>query len=270
MYPILFQYNDIILPTWHVIFALSVILSFIVFDKLTIKYLSFISAKYKYLLFVCVYIGGYIGARIISIIFEEQFVTDILSFIIHIFTIGPMTLYGGIIGGIGSGILFVIITKGPITSISDFAFLSLLLGISIGRIGCFLNGCDYGIIISEHIDSAPWWAVKFPNLEHYRIPIQLIESASAFILFLIGLFLLKKYYYKLAKGALAIFCINSYAITRFVLENFRGDNDRGWIIQNILSISQFISIIIIFISIIIILIYFTNYKIRQTLSKTNE
>ena len=65
-------------------------------------------------------------------------------------------LYGGYVLAIVGGIVYVRRAKLPLWKVADAAAPAMALGIGIGRIGCFLNGCCFGI--PTH---APW-GVQFP------------------------------------------------------------------------------------------------------------
>lgn len=107
---------------------------------------------------------------------------------------------------------------------------ALGLGHAIGRLGCLLAGCCYGIEtdhgFSIHLHGAN------------RVPIQLYESLG---LLLITFFILKKL--KSEFNIIALYLL-LYSVLRFVLEFYRGDGIRGvWIVG--LSTSQIISMVIV-------------------------
>ena len=70
---------------------------------------------------------------------------------------GGLVVYGSFIGAMLAFVLFVKRHKISPLVLADIVAPSLLLGLAIGRIGCFLNGCCYGGP-SEHA-----WAVRFPQ-----------------------------------------------------------------------------------------------------------
>ena len=107
----------------------------------------------------------------------------------------------------------------------------LPLGQSIGRIGCFLNGCCYGVEMKNCI------TISYPINGKYIdvFPVWFFESMFCFCMFLL-LYNIKTE----NKGGIYICC---YATFRFVIEFFRGDAMRGFI--SVFSISQWISLIII-------------------------
>lgn len=143
-------------------------------------------------------LGGLIGSKLGSVCFVYWgYFSKHLS---HIFVpqIGGKTLVGGLIGGY----LGVIITKKIVRferSTGDLFAPGLALGIAIGRIGCFFNGCCYGI---------------------NGFPTQLIESAFCFGLFAY-LWSIRKNI-KIEGDLFKIFLL-AYAFFRFWIEFFRAD-----------------------------------------------
>jgi phosphatidylglycerol:prolipoprotein diacylglycerol transferase len=100
---------------------------------------------------------------------------------------GGLTLYGGYILAILGGILYVRHARLPAWRVGDAAAPAMALGIGIGRLGCFLNGCCYGLPTKLP------WGIQFPP-ESYSSgvfpgerlhPSQLYMSFAGFALFAI-------------------------------------------------------------------------------------
>ena len=147
--------------------------------------------------------------------------------------------YGGLIGGFLSLLLYL---KQFHRNLSDYLTIYavvLPLGHALGRIGCFLGGCCYGM----KYDGI--FAVDFPiypSLEESptvsRLPIQLFEAAGLLLLFVLLVFL---YYRVPKKPTLPLWTyLTVYPVLRFVLEFFRGDEARGALL--FFSTSQWISL----------------------------
>ena len=142
---------------------------------------------------------------------------------------GGLVFYGGLIGG---GIFSWLYFTSNKISYKRISFLAVIMSFThaLGRIGCFLAGCCFGIesdsFISVHIHHAD------------RIPVQLFE---AFCLILLGLYLWKLWRDNKKENIFFIYFI-SYSIIRFILEFLRDDQIRG-VFQG-LSTSQWISILI--------------------------
>jgi len=71
---------------------------------------------------------------------------------------GGFELYGGLIGAFFPIILYLWYKRLSIRLYADLMAPSILLGMGIGRIGCFLVGCCWGGPASEALP----WAVRFP------------------------------------------------------------------------------------------------------------
>ena len=170
---------------------------------------------------------GIIGARVFFIFLNlEIFVADPLEIVKlqH----GGLAFQGGLIGGFLAGWIFMRLKKMAVLPTLDLIAPFIALGHSIGRIGCFLNGCCYGRPVS--------WGIYFP-VHHERLhPTQLYESFGLLLLF----FFLKWYEKrKHADGEIFFSYLVLAAALRFVNEFLRADHaDVVWG----LSIFQLVSI----------------------------
>jgi phosphatidylglycerol:prolipoprotein diacylglycerol transferase len=98
---------------------------------------------------------------------------------------GGLTLYGGVVAGTVGGLLAARQLGMPMWTVADATAPSLALGTAIGRVGCFLNGCCYGVPTSLP------WGVRFPadsfaGLEFGDVPVhpsQLYFAAAGLLLF---------------------------------------------------------------------------------------
>ena len=100
-------------------------------------------------------IAGVVGARLFYVIHHfNQFQGRLLS----AFAIwkGGLELLGGILLAITVIILYLRHHKLPIRRYLDILAIGLMLALTFGRIGCFLNGCCFG-----KPTNIPW-AVRFP------------------------------------------------------------------------------------------------------------
>jgi prolipoprotein diacylglyceryltransferase len=112
-----------------------------------------IPKQYAQDLTVWIFIGGLIGARIVWM-FAEGGVTLATLFTVQTFKTffriwdGGIVFYGSALGGTAAFFLayFLIIKKYglSILQLGDVLAPGIALGLSIGRIGCLLNGCCYG------------------------------------------------------------------------------------------------------------------------------
>lgn len=108
-------------------------------------------------LFVC----GIIGARLFYVIqYRDQFrgetLRETLFQLINV-SQGGLVVYGSLIGGGAALAWFIWRHKLPALATVDIFVPSVILGMGIGRLGCFLNGCCFG-----GPSDLPW-AVCFPQ-----------------------------------------------------------------------------------------------------------
>ena len=258
MYPLLMNWHDIIIPSWHVFFLLAVIAGFFLFLLLSQKLRAKTFAEKDLRnIFLGTYTSGYFGARLWSVIVDQSELNGFWAHFKALFMLGPLTLYGCLLA---AGLFVLFYTKRKSISfwqIADAALPACLLGIAIGRIGCLLNGCDYGMVIDETSLFPKTLAVFFPHLSPSgpRYPVHIIESffcfLSTFVLYLNFNSLQEKY----RQGTIAAFGLLSYGLLRF-LDEFLRDDPRGWFIKDVLTPSQFLSLILISIS----LLFFASSK----------
>jgi len=122
---------------------------------------------------------------------------------------------------------------------------AVALGQSIGRLGCFSAGCDYGK------PTQVWWGVVFTSPFAHDVagvplgirlhPTQLYESFATFLIFGI---LLWQFPRRRREGGVFLIYVGLYALARFFLEYLRGDADRGFVFHHLLSTSQFIALLV--------------------------
>ena len=120
-----------------------------------------ISADTIFSLAFWLFVFGIAGARLFFVIeyWEVRFAgQEPLATLIDVlqFTEGGLVVYGSLIG---AGLAFFVFTyrnKLPALGMADILAPSLVAGLAIGRLGCFLNGCCYGGLCTLP------WAVTFP------------------------------------------------------------------------------------------------------------
>ena len=75
---------------------------------------------------------------------------------------GGMSYYGGLVGGGLGGVVYLRHCRLSVLAYADASVPAVCLGYGIGRLGCFLNGDDYG-----GLAQAPWAVVYPPGSEAY-------------------------------------------------------------------------------------------------------
>ena len=161
---------------------------------------------------------------------------DVIYLLSAIF--GGQVFYGGLLGGILAGYIYAKATKlENFTGYADILAAAVPLFHLFGRIGCFLGGCFYGVE-SEFGFTFHNSIIESANGVN-RFPVQLFEAGFNLCLFAVILVLLNK---NKLRGKLFLLYMFIYAIGRFILEFFRGDDYRGHLFG--LSTSQIIGALI--------------------------
>ncbi len=245
MYPILIDLGPIFLPAWHAFFVLGAFAAYFYMLRMRPRVAPEISETNLAVTFVFGYVGGYFGARALSILTNElATVNSTVDFLRQLLTFGAMTFYGGFIGSALFAWSYARFRRLNIWALLDLALPAGILGLAVGRIGCFLNGDDYGRATSAQGAAAPWWSVVFPNLGDgvARIPVQLLEmGVGAVIAFGCVVYACQRRF-RVGRGYVGLAAAASYAVARFFLEFWRGDPGRGTLLVPFLSTSQTISI----------------------------
>lgn len=206
VYPVLFRIGNINIESYSFFVALALIVGIIVF-YIEARRQKSVSEKTFYIL-IAALIGGTVGSKLPVWIFNYKEIISAFPNIIPL--LSGRTIVGGLIGGT----IAVMLTKKylHIEGKRGNVFApAIALGIAIGRIGCFLRGCCYGI------ETSLPWGVNFGDgiLRH---PTQIYES-----LFALGMFI---YLQKAKKknpspGSLFRILMISYFSFRFLIEFIR-------------------------------------------------
>ncbi|QGJ69156.1 Phosphatidylglycerol--prolipoprotein diacylglyceryl transferase [Planctomycetales bacterium 10988] len=113
-----------------------------------------------YSLAIWLFVGGIVGARLFYVIqYWEEYARPTWQetlLAVFQFTEGGIVMYGSLIGASLALFLFCQRHRLPVLPLCDVIAPSLVVGLALGRIGCFLNGCCYGGVCELP------WAVTFP------------------------------------------------------------------------------------------------------------
>ena len=163
--------------------------------------------------------------------------------------------YGSLIFAVPTVYFFIRRHKLPVFPMLDIIAGTACIVHALGRLGCFFAGCCYGI----PTDSFFGMNFKEGNgIDQHLHPTQLYEFTLISAIFL---YILWKKQRKEFHGQLFLSYLVLYAIGRGVIEVFRGDEARGYVIDDILSISQFISLILI----AVVIYFYSKLKNRKDL-----
>jgi len=223
------------IPIYSIMILLSLIANIFV--------VALISRKYKFtkIEIVCLLlyenIGIISGAKILTFLQSYKELNGQFDFL----TLG-LSSYGAVIGALLFIILFSFQFKKSLKEMLYIFMPSIPLMYGLGKIGCFLVGCCYGIeysglgsVVYNHSLSAP---------QHlHLLPIQIIET-----IFFIGIFIYMVLKHKRNQfnnktlGISFILC----GFSKFILDFFRASH-----IDEIISLNQIISIMFILTGIVL-------------------
>lgn len=239
MYPVLIKIGPLPIHTYGFLIAIGFLVAISIVRRLA--YSSRLDPeKILDLCFWCLLVG-FIGARTLFVITRwNDFVVDPLG----IFKVweGGLVFLGGPLVVIPYITFYVRKHKLPVWKTMDVLTPGLVVAHAFGRFGCLAAGCCYGKPTGSSYGIKLYSDLVERHLQGVPLhPTQLYESISLFIL-LFGL--LAVYKHKKFDGQVAFTYLFCYPIIRSVIEVFRGDLIRGFVIDEVLSTSQFISILV--------------------------
>ena len=185
-------------------------------------------------------LAAIIGSRLFFILINAGHYIDHPLDVFKIWE-GGLVFYGGVLLAVPVAVWYMKRNELALWSTADIFAPSIAIGHVFGRLGCLSAGCCHG----RPAENLPW-GIIFTDPECLAPtnvllhPTQLYESAGEFLIFLTLILLRTR---KSFDGQLFMMYLMLYAILRFIVEFFRGDVGRGFIIGNI-SVSQGISVLI--------------------------
>lgn len=187
--------------------------------------------------------GGYILYMLVT------YPKELASGDFSVLTQGGVVFYGALFGGVTGALLGIKMFRIDVSVFEASVVPYIPLGHALGRIGCALAGCCYGIeyygpFAIHYPDNHPLYPFFDSSVGYF--PVQFTEAFLDIIIMLILLTFLRK---KRRKFDAVFLYLALYSAMRFCTEMLRGDEIRGVYEFNI-STSQWISILIIIVCII--------------------
>jgi phosphatidylglycerol:prolipoprotein diacylglycerol transferase len=241
VHPILFDLGPLTIYSYGVLLAAAYLLGLWMAARRAKK--AGLDANKVLDLGIWVIIAALIGAKALLFVVDfEQFTASPQEFMTLLRSGG--VFYGGLIAAIVVCIYQLRKHKLPLWTSGDLFAPGIALGYMVGRLGCLAAGCCYG-----KPTDVPW-AVTFTDpmanlnvgtpLNVALHPTQLYESLAGLII-LVLLLVIERRGRAFAGRTFWLFVL-FYAISRFIIEFYRGD-DRG-LVLDMLSTSQFISVVL--------------------------
>ncbi len=233
MLPVLFRIGSLEIPSFGVMLSLGIFLAALYFIK------QFSSRERETLMSLLTYsiFAGLIGARINYILEHLRDIQTFGQLLSAMFSRSGLTVYGGILIGTATAILYCKKHGLPIKKVLDAGAPAICIGYAIGRIGCQLAGDgDYGI------PSSVPWAMAYPNgTAPVYVPVHPAPVYETILYVILFLALLKLKKRGLAEGKLfAVFLILA-GLERFWIEFIRLNPVLFWRLTE----AQIVSIVLI-------------------------
>jgi len=241
MYPILFHIGNWPVYSYGVLLALAYLVAL---------QLAVVRARRRGIdgakvmdLGIYLIIAALIGAKLMLVLIDFRYFWNQPRELLSLVRAGGV-FYGGLLAALAVAIVLVRRYQLRIWTTADLFAPGIALGHVVGRLGCLLAGCCYGTQTNVP------WAITFNNpLASVNVgtplgvplhPTQLYD-AGAELLILIMLLVTERRGRQFEGRTFWLYML-LYAISRFVVEFYRGD-DRGVIMG--VSTSQFVSILIV-------------------------
>jgi phosphatidylglycerol:prolipoprotein diacylglycerol transferase len=194
-------------------------------------------------------VGGLAGGRVLYSVAVDPGLWGLLSNPLRLISGSGFAMYGGLIGGTIAVALVALQQGIPTWKLADIAAPSVLIGMGVGRLGCFFAGCCHGgvaprmpdssVLMGPPLQGVLWSSNSFPfvtaefqggvgRLLHQPLyPTQLWAFVS-----LVGLsaLLLAVWDYRRFDGQMAALALLIEPLFRGTIEVFRADH-RGTAFQ---------------------------------------
>ncbi len=234
MYPILFNIGPFHVYSWGLFFVLAFIGGVIVAAKGARRY--GIPAENVFDMALWILVGSIVGARGLFVALEWPSYAGEPWWQIFGFEAGGLSglsFHGGLLGGFLAGLVYAKGHRLSIPALANVVAPALALGYAIAKVGCFLNGDDYGTVSSVPWAVQTWMA---PGLRH---PVQLYDGFLNFLLFILLWRLLSDK--RFARGELFPLYLALYSSIRFTTEFVRESPVLffGW-----MKVAQFASLLV--------------------------
>lgn len=239
MHPILFEAGSFTIYTYGFCIAIGAILGSSYMARQGKKQFGFTFDQAN-TLFILLVTASVVGGKVFLIFENPGFYFSQPK---RLVSGSGFVFYGSLLFAIPTMLWYFRKNKIPVLGMLDVMAVVTCIVHGFGRLGCFMAGCCHGK------PTTGFFGVTFTDpacqaepLHTPLHPTQLYEAAAIFsILAVLWLVRPKRQF----EGQLFLLYLILYALVRGLLEILRGDVERGFVIEGILSHSQFISLIVI-------------------------
>jgi len=160
---------------------------------------------------------------------------------------GGMVWYGGALVGGSLIMLLAWQRRVRLLELADLLMPAVMLGLGLGRVGCFLNGCCYG-----RPTSLPWAVHGKGGVAIH--PTQLYETVACLALFALTWWWWR---HRRWQGEVAFLGLTGYTVWRFINEGLRGDTVASsflglWTVTTSQAVSLYLGIAVLLLALVVI------------------
>ena len=241
MFPELIEIGGITIHAYGFMIMIGAIMGFWYMSTTAKKELGINPDKIQTLA-ILIILMAFVGGKVLFYLEDPGYYLDPPSNMLKNFRTG-FVFYGSLLFALPTAVWFFRKEKWPLWSMLDLLAITATIIHACGRMGCFFAGCCYGLPTDSPL------GITFTHEHSKAKPLgEALHPTQLYSVFLISSILVVLWMFKRHKrfeGQLFFIYIMLYAAGRAVIEIFRGDLRRGFIIDDWLSHSQFISILLI-------------------------
>ncbi|MYA76100.1 MAG: prolipoprotein diacylglyceryl transferase [Gemmatimonadetes bacterium] len=274
MHPILFEIGPLTVRSYGLLLAVSFIAGILL--ALRRSRARGLNQNQMINMSLLIMLAGIVGARIMYVIPHwNEFSANPLDIISPFQSSGSigltgLTMYGGFIAAVLVSILYLRVNRLSIWKACDAFAPSIALGIGVSRVGCFMNGCCFGLPTESALGVVfPAFSAAgsfYPDVALH--PAQLYNAVLGFGLFGLLMWLDRKPRYD---GFLFAVLLIAEPISRFFVDLFRyyeSSMTLGSLGGIALSVNQGISIVLIGLG--LLLLGWARNRARQRSSRSRS
>lgn len=210
---------------------------------------------------------GIVGARLFFVLFNWDYYSSNAGEIYKIWN-GGLAIYGGIIFGIGTIIVFALKYKVNLLRLLDIIAPWALFSQALGRWGNFFNAEAYGKATTlEHLQSLPIpdFVVNGMQINGiYYTPTFFYESMWCLLGFIIIMVIKNLKHIRI--GMITSIYLMWYAIGRFLIESSRLDS----LMLGNIKVAQIVSVIMFLTGLVVFIIQFNKRGLEEMYNDTSD
>lgn len=241
MHPELFTLGSFTIHTYGFMIMIGALAGYFYMSTTVKKDLGIPADKIQNLA-ILVILAAFVGGKLFFYFERPDYYFSPMSNMFKNFRTG-FVFYGSLLFAIPVTVWYFRKHKWPVWPMMDRLAITACIIHVFGRLGCFFAGCCYGKPTDSFLGVTFTDAASQAEPLHTALhPTQLYDAFQILVILVI-LLMFKRH--KRFEGQLFLIYIVLYAVGRGIVEIFRGDVARGFIIDDLLSHSQFISLLII-------------------------